>query len=129
MEKNHYVYILKAISKNKYYIGYTINLKRRLKQHNRELKGGAKCTAGNKWEYFAIFTNLDNRILGLKLEWRLKHLTKKRNIIEKIKCALKWYKDYKFIIFLYINENLELIYKNIIIFNNINYINDIFEYL
>ena len=127
--QTHYVYIIKAISKNRYYIGYTVNLKRRLKQHNRELSGGAKSTIGYKWQYYAIFTNLEDKIIGLKLEWRLKHLSKKRNILEKIYSGINWYNEYKHIIFLYINENIEIYNRNIILFNNIDYINSIIEFI
>ena len=41
------VYWLKSGSKN--YVGSTKNLSKRIRQHNRELKGGAKCTAGCQW--------------------------------------------------------------------------------
>ena len=121
--QSHYVYILKAVSKNKYYIGYTINLSRRIRQHNRLISGGAKSTAGNTWEYYAIFTGINNKILGLKLEWRLKHLTKSRNIVKKIYSLIDWYSIYKYTIFLYINYNLQYTTKNIIIIKNVNYIN------
>ena len=42
-----YVYLLQC--GNKTYIGATIHLERRLRQHNRELKGGAKYTSQGKW--------------------------------------------------------------------------------
>ena len=51
---NNFVYIIKGINNNnktKYYIGYTNNPCRRIRQHNCELVGGAKATKGYKWEY------------------------------------------------------------------------------
>ena len=38
-----YVYLLLS-TKGTTYVGATVNLARRLRQHNRELKGGAKLT-------------------------------------------------------------------------------------
>jgi len=51
--KFHYCYFLR--SQNLTYNGYTVDLKRRLRQHNREIKGGAKYTSRKKvvspWRY------------------------------------------------------------------------------
>ena len=144
-QQKHYVYIIKAKTKNKFYIGYTVNLERRLRQHNREIKGGAKYTAGFQWEYYAFFSDIDNRILGLKFEWRLKFLIKKKNMLLKIFKVIKWYSTYNKIIFLYINDNIlsctssaksiihtlptkNFIISNVIIIDNIN-INYIIKYI
>ena len=51
---DNFVYIIKGTNDNnktKFYIGFTNNLYRRIKQHNREIKGGAKATYGYKWKY------------------------------------------------------------------------------
>ncbi len=46
---NFYVYILKSIEKRPVtYVGYTINLVKRIKQHNDGK--GAKFTRGRKWK-------------------------------------------------------------------------------
>ena len=46
----HYVYMIKSIKygKVKTYVGYTINLKKRLNAHN--LGKGAKSTRGRYWK-------------------------------------------------------------------------------
>lgn len=91
----HFVYIIKGINKNnsnrtKYYIGYTSNINRRIRQHNCEISGGAKATKGYSWEYCGIITNFRDHIEGLQIEWRLKFSTKKRNIIDRINSFLNY---------------------------------------
>ncbi len=89
----HFVYIIKGINqfnKTKYYIGYTCNIHRRIRQHNCELVGGAKATKGYKWEYYGIITNFRDHIEGLQIEWRLKHSTKKTNIVNRINSFLQY---------------------------------------
>ncbi|KAG5188945.1 hypothetical protein JKP88DRAFT_132961, partial [Tribonema minus] len=57
------------------YVGYTVNPKRRLRQHNGCLKGGARNTAGKgPWRYVIVLTSeaFDNR-KALSAEWHLKH--------------------------------------------------------
>ena len=94
---DNFVYIIKGINDNnktKYYIGFTNNLYRRIKQHNREIKGGAKATNGYKWIYCTIITNFKDNIEGLQLEWRLKHSTKKIGIINRINSFLSYIDQY-----------------------------------
>lgn len=123
MNFTNFVYIIKGINnKNriKYYIGYTNNLLRRIKQHNRLLSGGAKKTIGYKWEYCCIFANVKNRIEGLKVEWRIQHSTKKRNIINKLISFFNYKKKYNIYtnLILYLN-------KNLLPKNNINFLKNI----
>ena len=90
---NNFVYIIKGINnqnKTKYYIGYTNNPCRRIRQHNCELVGGAKATKGYKWEYCGLITNFRDNIEGLQIEWRLKHSSKIRNITNKINSFIKY---------------------------------------
>jgi structure-specific endonuclease subunit SLX1 len=92
MDKN-FVYIIKGTNTNnkiKYYIGYTNNPIRRIRQHNCELVGGAKATKGYKWEYCGLITNFRDNIEGLQIEWRLKHSTKKTGIINKINSFIEY---------------------------------------
>ncbi len=92
MDKN-FVYIIKGTNTNnkiKYYIGYTNNPTRRIRQHNCELVGGAKATKGYKWEYCGLITNFRDNIEGLQIEWRLKHSTKKTGIINKINSFIQY---------------------------------------
>jgi len=49
-------------------------LRRRIRQHNEEIKGGAKATRGKggKWEYCAILYGFPDHINTLSCEWRIK---------------------------------------------------------
>lgn len=93
----NFVYIIKGINDNnktKYYIGYTNNLYHRIRQHNREIVGGAKATNGYKWKYCGIITNFKDAIEGLRTEWRLKHSTKQTNIKNRINSFFTYIKTY-----------------------------------
>ena len=72
-----YCYLLRNTSeqyKMCTYNGSTNDLKRRLRQHNEEIKGGAKATHGknNSWEYYALLTGFQDHINCLSCEWRFK---------------------------------------------------------
>lgn len=62
MNKSYFVYLLNNTSNNRTYLGITNNLKRRLRQHNGEISGGAKYTSNFKgtgeWQYFLNISNL-----------------------------------------------------------------------
>lgn len=77
----HHCYILANKENRRTYNGYTNNLTRRLRQHNQELKGGAKYTKdfGNKtWFIVAYVSGYPDRINALQCEWRIKHPDNKR---------------------------------------------------
>ena len=72
-----YCYILRnklEQYKNNTYNGSTNNPIRRLRQHNEEIKGGAKATHGKGcgWEYMVIFSGFPDHINCLSCEWRMK---------------------------------------------------------
>ena len=60
--KNYIVYLLYNSCNSRTYLGITNNSKRRLRQHNGELKGGARYTSSFKgtgeWKYFLKIHNL-----------------------------------------------------------------------
>jgi predicted GIY-YIG superfamily endonuclease len=77
----HYCYILYNECNNTTYNGYTNNLTRRLRQHNRELVGGAKATRKNAgtWKYLAIITcDTFTKNKSLSYEYRLRYPTNKK---------------------------------------------------
>jgi putative endonuclease len=73
-----YVYMLKSVNNRiiKTYVGYTNNLKLRLKKHNTGK--GAKSTRGYKWKIIFKKRFYDKR-LAMSFEYQLKKDKKKRN--------------------------------------------------
>jgi putative endonuclease len=81
----YYVYMLWSIknAKVKTYVGYTINLKKRLDKHNAGI--GAKSTRGRVWKII-YNKKYKSRSLALKAEYILKKdVTKRKKISENIK--------------------------------------------
>ena len=63
---------------NSFYCGITIDLQRRLKQHNSELPGGAKYTRSRSPCKLVYSENFENRSLASKKEYWFKKLTRKQ---------------------------------------------------
>ena len=78
-----YVYMLKGVNSkiNKTYVGYTNNLKLRLKKHNSGT--GAKSTRGFKWKIIYKKKFYDKR-LAMSFEYKLKKNLKKRRYLLSI---------------------------------------------
>ena len=76
-----HVYIIIAKKKNRHisYVGYTKNLKKRLKLHNSSK--GAKFTKGKKWKII-YSKRYNSKSVAMKEEYLLKKNFKKRNIIK-----------------------------------------------
>jgi predicted GIY-YIG superfamily endonuclease len=88
----YYVYLLASQVANRTYVGYTVNLSRRLRQHNGEIVGGAKYTrAFRPWKMVCYVEGLPSDKVARQLEWRLHHppphLQRKR---KKYKTSLEW---------------------------------------
>ena len=79
---NWYCYILRSTNPlypNQTYNGSTNNIKRRLRQHNGEITGGAKATKGKgPWEIYAVLTGFLSHSEALSCEWRIKHPTNQK---------------------------------------------------
>jgi len=78
----NYCYIVRIKGKDRTYVGYTVEPKRRIRQHNGIIKGGAKATSiSNQWDFLAILTSsspLFTKNVALSVEWHLKHPDSKR---------------------------------------------------
>ena len=61
------------------YIGATIDIDRRLRQHNKELVGGAKATSRRPGEWYRVcyVTGFQDSHQALSFEWHWKHFSKK----------------------------------------------------
>lgn len=74
-----YIYIIRS-KLDRLYSGVTINLERRLNQHNGLIPGGAKATrAGRPWEYVYV-EEVETRSLAQKRECVIKKLSKKEKL-------------------------------------------------
>lgn len=63
------------------YNGYTVNLERRLRQHNGVIKGGARYTKGKgPWEFCLVITSpcWDCISTAMQHEWSIKYPTRRR---------------------------------------------------
>lgn len=76
-----FVYLLVSTN-NATYVGATVDLDRRLRQHNKEIKGGAHATSakvgkGEIWERACHVAGFPDWQAALQFEWRWKQLTRK----------------------------------------------------
>lgn len=76
-----YVYLLVSTYGNTY-VGATVDLERRLRQHNKEIKGGAyatgiKVSQGDTWIRAAHVSGFPDWQATLQFEWRWKQLSRK----------------------------------------------------
>jgi predicted GIY-YIG superfamily endonuclease len=92
-----FVYLLVSTNGNTY-VGATVDLNRRLRQHNKEIKGGAHATGmkvaqGETWTRAAHVSGFPDWQATLQFEWRWKHLTRKLPVnmvpLERRMMALK----------------------------------------
>ena len=136
----YFCYIL-GNENNSTYNGCTNNLKRRIRQHNGEIVGGAKATRNKgPWNYICIIEGFTDKIDALKCEWKIKHPTGKRRRpicysgikgrIKSLNLVLNHESLYGYEYIIYVNDDLrELIdinnIKNKISFSNLeNYANN-----
>lgn len=74
------VYILQSLTNNRFYLGSTDNLERRIKQHN---EGKAKYTSLTKPFKLVFSQEYPTLVEARKIEYKLKRL-KSRKILEQI---------------------------------------------
>lgn len=97
MSSEFYVYLLQS-TLGSTYVGATVNLDHRLRQHNKEIKGGAVATSikvnqGETWTRACHVSGFPDWPAALQFEWRWKQLSrklpKKMNPLERRMSALK----------------------------------------
>jgi predicted GIY-YIG superfamily endonuclease len=81
---SYFVYLLytNAVSGQQTYVGATVDLDHRLRQHNKEIKGGARATSaqverGETWERVCHVAGFPTWNAALQFEWRWKQITRK----------------------------------------------------
>ena len=67
-----FVYMLKDITSTRCYIGATVDPRRRLRQHRREIVGGARRTTRGDWKMVLLIGGMDYHN-ALRLEWAFKN--------------------------------------------------------
>ena len=89
-QKISFVYILQSIKDNKFYVGYTTNLKNRLKRHKQ---GEVKATKYRKPLRLVYYEECESRYEGRKREKYLKSLygyREKRKLIKEFDKKVKF---------------------------------------
>ena len=76
---DYYCYLLYTDDMRKTYVGATTNPDRRLRQHNKEISGGAKATGisvlqGLNWQRACYIKGIPEWRSALQIEWRWKQL-------------------------------------------------------
>ena len=79
--KKYYVYILESSDCKATYVGATVDLNHRLRQHNKELAGGAHATSvkvaqGCTWNRICFIQGFPDWPAALQFEWRLKQISR-----------------------------------------------------
>jgi putative endonuclease len=77
MLKKFFTYIVECAD-GTYYIGYTVDLKKRLRQHNGEITGGAWYTSWKKPVFLVYTEEFETKSLAMKREHALKKLKRKQ---------------------------------------------------
>jgi predicted GIY-YIG superfamily endonuclease len=101
-------YLITNIQKTRTYIGATKDFTRRLKQHNRILKGGAKSTSGEQWDPIILVTGFNTWSEALSFEWHWKHTKTPSKISRLDKRINSLNKNLESYINLTIHTNIEL---------------------
>lgn len=84
------VYLLKSSSHNRTYVGSTIDLERRLNQHNQVLKGGAKFTRGDRWDLVYCLEGFKGRSDAFICEAEIKS---KSGLENRLKHMKEWQQE------------------------------------
>ncbi len=92
----HYVYIIYSPQNDKYYVGETINVTERVKQHNSGYYKSGSTRFTNDWEARKCFATEDRKG-ALKVEGFIKSM-KSKKFIEKLLSDEEFLKGFKQIV-------------------------------
>lgn len=71
-------YLLESTDSCQTYVGATVDVDRRLRQHNGELSGGARATANHQWNRICHITGFPTERAALQFEWKWKRLSRRQ---------------------------------------------------
>lgn len=71
-------YCLERDDGKRTYVGYTVNLAKRIRQHNGEIVGGAKYTSGGAWAPRWVVSGFSTKNEAMSFEWHWKRQTRKQ---------------------------------------------------
>ncbi|MDA0666275.1 MAG: GIY-YIG nuclease family protein [Planctomycetota bacterium] len=78
------LYLLRSTKEERTYVGVTVDMERRLRQHNGELPGGAKATRrGRPWALARILGTYVDRSEAQQAEAAFKRLTGEQRLLAK----------------------------------------------
>ena len=77
-ESSFHCYLLRSLDPDhprKTYVGFTTDPRKRLRQHNGDLKGGARRTKrGRPWGYVALIDGFQSKATAMSFEWAWQHV-------------------------------------------------------
>lgn len=80
-EELWWVYVLRSTRRKRSYVGITVDLPRRLQQHNGELPGGARSTrSGRPWKIAKVYGPYLDRSRASQVEYAVKRLRGARRL-------------------------------------------------
>jgi structure-specific endonuclease subunit SLX1 len=84
VEKPSFVYLLESTNGSTY-VGATVDPLRRLRQHNKEITGGAHATgskvaSGEMWDMVCYVSGFPSWTAALQFEWRFKQISRKLSL-------------------------------------------------
>jgi ribA/ribD-fused uncharacterized protein len=79
-----YCYLLESVDKRRTYIGATVDVDRRLDQHNGKLAGGAKATKGRAWKRILYVGGFPSWEDTLSFEWAWKYHSPRKGVEGRI---------------------------------------------
>lgn len=84
-----FVYIINPLGTQKSYVGFSTNYLRRLRQHNKIIKGGAKKTSKDeKWCLVCVVSGFPTKKDALSFEWALQHPYVSKKYRDAVKAEL-----------------------------------------